>query len=81
MRTYSASSMQGVHDSPRVQSHQASRVDVVESEAFSLGVDHDDAISECSNLEAEIGLTMQIRMATMLAFAYIWSVGAFVPFR
>ena len=43
-------------------------------------VANDDALSECSNLEAEIGLTMQIQMATILAFAYIWSIGAFVPF-
>lgn len=40
-----------------------------------------DAISECSSLEAEMGLGVQIQMATILAFAYIWSIGAFIPYR
>jgi len=42
---------------------------------------NDDAISECSDLEAEIGLSMQLQMAAILAFSFIWSIGAFVPFR
>ena len=42
---------------------------------------NDDVVSECSNLEAEIALTVQLQLASMLAFAYIWSLGAFVPFR
>ena len=41
----------------------------------------DDDISECSNLEAEFALSMQLQMASMLAFAYIWSLGAFIPLR
>ena len=40
----------------------------------------DDDLSEC-NLEAEFGLSLQIQMAAMLSFAYIWSLGAFCPFR
>lgn len=41
----------------------------------------DDDISECSNLEAEFALSMQVQMASMLAFAYIWSLGAFIPMK
>ena len=41
----------------------------------------DDNASEMSNLEAEMALSLQVQMAAMLAFAYIWSLGAFVPFR
>jgi len=40
----------------------------------------DDELSEC-NLEAEFGLSLQIQMASMLSFAYIWSLGAFCPYR
>ena len=40
----------------------------------------DDDLSEC-NLEAAFGLSMQIQMAAILSFAYIWSLGAFCPFR
>ena len=42
---------------------------------------NNDAISECSDLEAEIGLSVQLQMAAILAFSFIWSIGAFVPFR
>ena len=42
---------------------------------------NDDAFSECSNLEAEVGLSMQLQLATILSFSYIWSIGAFIPFR
>lgn len=67
----------------RMDSHQASRVSMhAESLAQSLAVDEqDEVLSECSNLEAEIGFSMQIQMAAMLAFSYIWSFGAFVPLR
>lgn len=41
----------------------------------------EDNVSEVSNLEAEMALSLQVQMAAMLAFAYIWSLGAFVPFR
>lgn len=40
----------------------------------------DDDLSEC-NLDIELGLSMQLQMASMLSFAYIWSLGAFCPFR
>ena len=40
----------------------------------------DDDLSEC-NLDIEFGLSMQLQMASMLSFAYIWSLGAFSPFR
>ena len=40
-----------------------------------------DELSECSDLNAQLNLSMQIQMAAMLSFAYIWSLGAFVPFR
>lgn len=43
--------------------------------------DDDDELSECSDLEAQFNLSMQIQIASMLSFAYIWSLGAFVPFR
>ena len=45
-----------------------------------LATDIDD-ISECSDLDAQLNLSIQIQMAAMLSFAYIWSLGAFVPFR
>ena len=40
----------------------------------------EDDASEISNLEAEMALSLQVQMAALLAFAYIWSLGAFVPF-
>ena len=40
-----------------------------------------DDLSECSDLEAQLNLSMQLQMASMLSFAYIWSLGAFVPYR
>ena len=40
-----------------------------------------DNMSEVSNLDAEMALSLQVQMAAMLAFAYIWSLGAFVPFK
>ena len=40
-----------------------------------------DELSECSDLEAQLNLSIQLQMASMLSFAYIWSLGAFVPFR
>ena len=40
-----------------------------------------DELSECSDLDTQLNLSMQIQMAAMLSFAYIWSLGAFVPFR
>lgn len=40
-----------------------------------------DNMSEVSNLDIELSLSLQVQMAAMLAFAYIWSLGAFVPFR
>lgn len=40
-----------------------------------------DNMSEVSNLDAELALSLHAQMAAMLAFAYIWSLGAFVPFR
>ena len=40
-----------------------------------------DELSECSDLNAQLNLSMQLQMAAMLSFAYIWSLGAFVPFR
>ena len=40
-----------------------------------------DDLSECSDLDAQLNLSVQIQMAAMLSFAYIWSLGAFVPFR
>ena len=40
-----------------------------------------DELSECSDLDAQLNLSIQIQMAAMLSFAYIWSLGAFVPFR
>ena len=43
-------------------------------------VDPDD-ISECSDLEAQLNLSIQLQMASILSFAYIWSFGAFIPFR
>ena len=43
--------------------------------------DEEDNLSEISNLEAEMALSMQVQMAAMLSFAYIWSLGAFVPYR
>ena len=43
-------------------------------------VDPDD-ISECSDLEAQLNLSTQLQMASILSFAYIWSLGAFIPFR
>lgn len=54
------------------------RIDV-DSEA--LEPLNDDAFSECSNLEAEVGLSMQLQLVAMLTFSYIWSIGAFIPFR
>lgn len=39
-----------------------------------------DDLSEC-NLETEFGLSLQFQMASMLTFAYIWSLGAFCPFK
>ncbi len=76
LHTYSSSSIQ------RMDSHQASRVSMhAESEALSLVAEEEEVLSECSNLEAEIGFSSQIQMAAILAFAYIWSLGAFVPLR
>lgn len=40
-----------------------------------------DNLSEVSHLETELALSLQVQMAAMLAFAYIWSLGAFVPYR
>lgn len=40
-----------------------------------------DDLSECSDLDAQLNLSVQIQMAAMLSFAYIWSLGAFIPFR
>lgn len=40
-----------------------------------------DELSECSDLDTQLNLSMQLQMASMLSFAYIWSLGAFVPFR
>ena len=40
-----------------------------------------DNMSEVSNLDAEMAMSLHVQMAAMLAFAYIWSLGAFVPFR
>ncbi len=79
-----ASSSASMHGTPqRMDSQQASRVSMqAESEAQSLvAEEQEDVLSECSNLEAEIGFSMQIQMAAMLAFAYIWSFGAFIPLR
>ncbi len=39
-----------------------------------------DDLSEY-NLETEFGLSLQFQIASMLTFAYIWSLGAFCPFR
>lgn len=44
-----------------------------------LGALEDDNVSEVSNLETELALSLQVQMAAMLSFAYIWSLGAFVP--
>ena len=41
----------------------------------------DDNMSEVSNLDAELAISLHVQMAAMLAFAYIWSLGAFVPFK
>lgn len=41
----------------------------------------EDNMSELSNLETELALSLQVQMAAMLSFAYIWSLGAFVPYR
>ena len=38
----------------------------------------EEGLSECS---LELGPTLQMQKASILAFAYIWSMGAFVPFR
>ena len=51
------------------------------AESEALDAVNEDAISECSSLDAEMGLGVQIQMATILAFAYVWSIGAFVPYR
>jgi hypothetical protein len=40
-----------------------------------------DNMSEVSNLDAELAISLHVQMAAMLAFAYIWSLGAFVPFK
>ncbi len=39
-----------------------------------------DDLSDC-NLEVEFGLSLQFQMASMLTFAYIWSLAVFCPFR
>lgn len=39
-----------------------------------------DNMSEVSNFDAELALSLHVQMAAMLAFAYIWSLGSFVPF-
>ncbi len=36
---------------------------------------------EIDRLEAEFALSLQVQMAAMLSFAYIWSLGAYVPFK
>ena len=43
--------------------------------------DDADDLSEVSDLEAHLNLSVQLQMAAMLCFVYIWSLGAFVPFR
>ena len=43
-------------------------------------MDEDNA-SDVSNLDVEMALSLQVQMAAMLVFAYIWSLGAFVPFK
>lgn len=83
LSSYSSTSVQEAYGTPRNVSHPPSRVDMhTESGALDLMLaDNEDAMSDFSNLEVEIGLTLQIQMAAMLAFSYIWSIGAFVPFR
>ncbi len=56
-----------VHDQPN-HAHHTAAADL-------------DELSECSDLDAQLNLSVQIQMAAMLSFAYIWSLGAFVPFR
>ena len=34
-----------------------------------------------ATLDTDYTLSARVQLATMLAFAYIWSLGAFVPFR
>lgn len=42
---------------------------------------NEDNASDVSNLDVEMALSLQVQMAAMLVFAYIWSLGAFVPFK
>ena len=62
-------------------SRQASTVDmggVLEPLGPEEEEGEEEGLSECS---LELGLTLQMQKASILAFAYIWSMGAFVPFR
>lgn len=40
-----------------------------------------DALSECSDLEAQISLTQQFQMTSIFFFALIWSLGGYVSLR
>ena len=51
------------------------------ADVHDLTTDLSDELSVCSDLDAQLNLSIQLQMASMLSFAYIWSLGAFVPFR
>lgn len=54
---------------------------LLEIPASEVGVEDVDALSECSDLDAQMSLTQQYQMTSIFFFALIWSLGGYISLR